>query len=285
MIKAVILDVDGVVVGGPDGANFPYPGDRVSHALQTLAAKGITVSFLTGKSSFVLTHMVKRLGITGLHVGDGGATVYDPLQNTTVFSAHVPVAPLQAILQTPEGSAVAAYIFTADNYFVRKDHINAFTDLYARVVGRHPVEVSSYDEVYGREIIKVNLIAQTDEDRSHIEDTLAQYKSGMLHVSPWSRHPALGDAGIKVLTREGVSKYSGVQHLAAQAGFHMEEALGVGDTIHDWEFIEHCGYKGIMANATDELKDKADFNDPNTFLGGHVDEDGVLNIFNHFNLI
>lgn len=58
-----------------------------------------------------------------------------------------------------------------------------------------------------------------------------------------------------------------------------------GSLLHDWEFIELCGYKATLANANDDLKQMFDFNDPHQYIGGHVDDDGVIDILKHFWLI
>jgi HAD superfamily hydrolase (TIGR01484 family) len=285
MIRAVVLDVDGVVVGSEKGNNFPHPGPRVAEALKKMNTNGIHISFLTGKSSHTLIKMVKRLGIDGLHVGDSGAMVSNPVKGTVVYASHVPFEPLMKLLTALEEGNIQTFIFSENAYYSLRKYQSPFTEMYARVIDLEPHVIDSYSDLSDHDILKVNAIAHNEHDKKVFATIMAQFPSLEIHASPWSQHPALGDARFSMLTKAGISKYSGFKHLVDNLHIDLSEVLGVGDTIHDWEFIEHCGYKGVMANATDELKGKADFNDPHTFLGGHVDEDGVLNIFKHFNLI
>lgn len=285
MIRAVVLDVDGVVVGSEKGNNFPHPGLEVSAALKKIHASGIHVAFLTGKSSHTLTKMVKQLGIDGLHVGDSGAMVCDPVNGTVAYASYVPYKPLMNLLAALEEHHIQTFIFTEKTYYALEKYKSAFTEIYSRVIDLEPHFVESYEDVHEQNILKVNIIAHSEQDKKTVAEIMARLKPSEIEASPWSQHPAMAGKGFSMVTEKGVSKYSGLKHLVEHLHVDFSEVLGVGDTIHDWEFIEHCGYKGIMANATEELKGKADFNDPHTFLGGHVDEDGVLNIFSHFNLI
>jgi hydroxymethylpyrimidine pyrophosphatase-like HAD family hydrolase len=229
--------------------------------------------------------MVEKLGIDGLHVGDAGATVLNPISKQVIRADHLPKAPLRTILKELDRASIYVNVFTADAYYISKKNVSGFTDLYSAVADRSPVSVDDISALADKDVLKVNIDALADKDVSVIEDILKKNASLEIHIGPWSLHPALGAARIKVLTKEGVSKYSGLRHLVDNLNLNLDEVLGIGDTVHDWEFIEHCGYRGIMANATDELKGKADFTDPKTFLGGHVDEDGVITIFKHFKLI
>ena len=77
----------------------------------------------------------------------------------------------------------------------------------------------------------------------------------------------------------------GVEKLSQYMQVPLENILGVGDTMLDWEFLNICGYKGTMKNGTPELVAKFDFTDPKQFMGNHVNEDGLIDVFRYFKLI
>lgn len=71
MIKGLILDVDGVLVGGKKGYNWPLPNQQVIDELKTLRQKGIIVSLCTGKVTFAIHEIVHLAHLDNVHIGDG----------------------------------------------------------------------------------------------------------------------------------------------------------------------------------------------------------------------
>jgi hydroxymethylpyrimidine pyrophosphatase-like HAD family hydrolase len=63
-----------------------------------------------------------------------------------------------------------------------------------------------------------------------------------------------------------------------------QEMLGVGDSLTDWDFIGICGYAGAMGNAVDDLKTLVMSKGKNGYVGKHVNENGILDIFKYFEL-
>ena len=70
----------------------------------------------------------------------------------------------------------------------------------------------------------------------------------------------------------GVSKWSGVLHLAEQSGICREEICAVGDDVNDIPMILGAGLGVAMGNALDEVKAVADRVAP-----GH-DSDGLVEV-------
>jgi hydroxymethylpyrimidine pyrophosphatase-like HAD family hydrolase len=55
--------------------------------------------------------------------------------------------------------------------------------------------------------------------------------------------------------------------------------------MSDWGFMEICGYAGAMGNASTELKEKVQAKGDNGYVGTSVDENGVLDILRHFEIM
>ena len=84
MIKAIICDVDGVIVGKKHGVNFPLPNDLVIQRLKALHTKGIPVVFCTGKFQHGIFELVRKANLRNPHITDGGALIINPLDNKIV---------------------------------------------------------------------------------------------------------------------------------------------------------------------------------------------------------
>jgi HAD superfamily hydrolase (TIGR01484 family) len=283
MIKAIVLDIDGVIIGNLPGVNFPQPSKKVTEVLKKIHDSGIPVSFLTGKTTFAAWENIKSIGINNPHIADGGAVIFNPIQNKIIKKDLINSKDL---LKFMDALGKEAYVnfFTIDNYFLQKKLQNEYTKTYGKFIGKSPILVDDIEHVIrNQEISKFNISAFTDLEKERITRVLDNF-SDKFNFS-WSSGPNTGEVKTAVVTTKKSSKKSGVKYLSEYLGVSLDEVLGVGDTIHDWDFIEICGYKGVMGNGTEELKEKLDKTDQRHFIGGHINEDGIIDIFKKFNLI
>lgn len=283
MIKAIVLDIDGVVVGNQEGVNFPHPSKKVSAVLRKIHDSGIPVSFLTGKTAFAAAKNIKSVGIDNPHIADGGAVIFNPVKNQIIHSTPINQKDALHLLDLlPKRTYVN--LFSAKEYFLESSLKNEYTDVYAKFIGCFPTFVHDLEKVVTtEEISKINISAFSDEEKKQITNVVNS--SNEKYNFSWSSGPNTGSVQTMVVTAKGVSKRSGVKYLAKYLGVSLENVLGVGDTIHDWDFIEICGYKGAMGNATAQLKEKINSKNPNAVIGGYVNDDGIIDIFKHFKLI
>jgi HAD superfamily hydrolase (TIGR01484 family) len=276
MIKAVVLDIDGVVVGGKEGINFPHPSKKVSVALRRIHSSGIPISFLTAKPTFAAAEHIKAVGIDNPHIADGGATIFNPLHNQIMQTVTIPVEDIISLLRALP-KHIYLDIFSTNDYYHQKSLTNEFTNRYRKFVGRFPILVDDLKTIaITYPITKINIIALRDNEKEIITDIVKNLPTS--YSFNWSTNPHIAPTQVMVVTAKGVSKRSGVEMLAKYVHVSQEEILGVGDTMHDWDFLEVCGYKAVMGNASQELKKKINVNDPQHVIGGHVDDDGILDM-------
>ncbi len=283
MIKAVILDVDGVIAG-PRSDRFPHPSTRIGEALCSVIGGGVPVSLLSGKTGFAIGDSVRDMRLPGLHVADSGAVVFNPTSGEVAYQAVLSPQQIETVFSLFHDAGIVLHTFTSSAYYANAplpDHVEE----YYRAIMNRSAQVWTSDLAQSVHVVKINLYANNDEEKAMVDERIVRLVGTGLHVNPWSKNPSLSSrVNIRNITAAGVSKYSGAKHLLKHLGVDFEHVLGVGDTIHDWDFIEHCGYKGIMSNATDELKARFNLEDPHQHMGGHVDEDGLIEILNHFKL-
>ena len=73
-IKLVIFDVDGVLTDGSlfygdDGQEYKAFNSQDGHGMKMLQQSGVLVGIITGRTSDVVTHRMKNLGITHVYQG------------------------------------------------------------------------------------------------------------------------------------------------------------------------------------------------------------------------
>lgn len=73
-IKLVVFDVDGIMTDGTlyladDGQEYKGFNSLDGHGLKMLKSAGVELGIITGRTSQVVTHRARNLGITHLHQG------------------------------------------------------------------------------------------------------------------------------------------------------------------------------------------------------------------------
>jgi hydroxymethylpyrimidine pyrophosphatase-like HAD family hydrolase len=282
MIKGIILDVDGVLIGNKPGYNWPMPNPKVMDALKNLRQSGIFVCLCTGKGTFSIRKIVEKANLDNIHIGDGGAVAVDFI-NRRIFDKHFinsEIAGKLVFMFRNNGIYVEAY--TTEGYLIEKKTTSEITQKHSLILGVEPGTVKSLPDVVGMlDIVKVMPIARDEKEKKFIIKLFEPYRD--LLTLQWGVHPTALPYQFGIITAKNISKSQAVRVISRTVDVQLDDLLGVGDSDTDWEFIKICGYKGVMGNGSPDLKANVG-NAENGYLGKSVNENGVLDIFSHFGL-
>lgn len=284
MIKGLILDVDGVLVGGKQGYNWPTPHAEVIAVLKELRKQGIIVSLCTGKGTFAIQTIVEMAELDNVHIGDGGAVVIDPLHNKIIDHHTIDRILVRQIIEIMQKNGVYVELYTKDGYYVQKNAIGEITEKHAAILYQQPRIVDSLvltNETI--EVVKIMPIAKDDTDKQKIAQLFSSYIETL--TLQWGIHPTALPSQFGLITKKGISKKQAAEVISRHTGVALSNILGVGDGMTDWQFMDICGYAGAMGNASEELKQKALSKGERGYIGKSVDENGILDILSHFNVI
>lgn len=275
MIKLIVLDVDGVVKGFKDGVNSPYPSIKVAGYLKKLHDKGIPICLCTGKASFATRKIVEKIGLNNQHITDGGAVVFDPLDHSVLKSITLPGAVAQTLLQKAHGKKILWELYTLNNKYIEDDFpINIIENPEIMPY----IQVSDLRPLAQREKITKIEIKYLPDTEEYLKQLFTLFLENI--DIQWTHIPSLLPMKIVILTAKGVSKHAAVVDLVHFYGAKFSEVLAVGDTLMDWGFMDGCGYVATMGNATSEMKEL--IADHGGFIGEHVDNDGLIDILEHY---
>ncbi len=284
MIKAIILDVDGVIVGEEAGFNFPLPHAEVMERLRSIREKGIPISLCTSRPHWSVEKIITGAELDNLHISLAGGVIIDPIDNV-VLEKH-PIEPIKAREVTQMYLENGAYteLYTLDNYILQADQVRDFlTTQHAKILQKQPLIVDSLlDEIDKHEIFKVMPVGTDESDRIRLNALFEPFAEDL--VISWAIHPSANPHKFANITARGISKRQATTTLAQNLGIQPSEILGVGDGISDWQFMELCGYAAAMGNASNNLKELVTSRDEKSFIGQSVDQNGILGIFDHFGL-
>ena len=195
-----------------------------------------------------------------------GAVVADPA--TGRFLRHVPI-PREVALEAIDAVVAAGF------------HVNCYVDDELYVAEVTP-EARSYADFQGLEIHAVGplhewlrddptkLVAVGDPtDLDVFEAELKPRFAGRLFVSKSLPH-------FLEFAHPDVNKGSGLQFVAELLGFTAAETVACGDGENDRELLDWAGFRVAVANAHDEILERADLVVPD------VEDEGVAQLLDAF---
>ncbi len=272
MVKLIVLDVDGVIVGHKVGVNFPLPNEKVISSLKKIREQGIPIVLCSGKYNRAIEPIIFKAHLNNPHITDAGSLILDPLAKKIIhaYTLDKQVASDIAKICLQNGIHIEAY--STERLFMQKDKITEMLHHRIKILQVEPVLVDSLIETINQQnIIKLLPVVTTSEEKKKLENLLMPFRDKANLV--WSMHPATKPWEYYLITALDVSKGNSVKEVAQDLEISLDDTLGVGDTLGDWEFMKLCGYTATMGDAPEELKKLCQFTGPS------VDEDGILKIF------
>jgi hypothetical protein len=279
MIKLIILDVDGVLLGTKKGLNSPYPSIKVMKYLREIQDSGVPISLCTGKASFATKLLIEKMQLNNHHITDGGAVVFDPIDKEVLKNITLPGDAIQDLLKQTKDIRTNWELYTLNKWFVpvnseikyavqHQEHSNIIP--FEEVDDLMPIaETNSFTKA---------MILYLPETEEYYRTLMNKYE-GIMNMQ-WTEAPSILPNKLLIITAKGVNKKGSVNEMLIHYNIKPEEVLAVGDTMMDWKFMDGCGYFGVMGNADKEMKDLV--TGLGGFIGGNVDEDGVIDIIEHF---
>jgi hypothetical protein len=270
VFRLLALDIDGTLVNSRDELT-PATHAAVRRALQA----GIHVALVTGRRYSRSLALVDHLELDGPLVTASGALIKHPRGHRTLFQAEFRPDLLRAMLLTIAMAGYDSVLYT-----------DSFAEGFDFYCPRLEVVVPELAEFY-------RLNAGVGRAWAKLVESPPPGVFALFAMGTQSQMTALGDQlsgawpdelQIHVLRSPrytgwmceiapaGVSKWSGVQHLAASAGIAIAEICAVGDDVNDIPMIRGAGLGVAMGNALPEVKAAADRIAP-----GH-DSDGLVTV-------
>jgi Cof subfamily protein (haloacid dehalogenase superfamily) len=188
-----------------------------------------------------------------------GALVADPASGE--FLLHVPI-PLEPAHEVMDAVVVAGFHLNAyvdDELYVAAEtpEAHAYADL--NKVGMHVVgDLRAWLDEPPTKLVAVGDAAALDALEAELKPRFA----GRLFISKSLPH-------FLEFAHPDVSKGSGLEFVAERLGFRPEETVACGDGENDRELLDWAGYGVAVANAHQDVLDRADLVVPS------VEEEGV----------
>ena len=145
--------------------------------------------------------------------------------------------------------------------------MNVLTDTAIRVQGAISSGIPEVREYKGESIIMASAFFDNEEERDNL-----------MSLKEWGEVTLWHEGAVDIVPK-GSTKSSGIDIICKMFDVDPKETMGFGDGENDISMLKKCGVGIAMGNATDELKQMADY------ITEGVDEDGIYNALTKYGVI
>lgn len=254
--RLIATDIDGTIAGR-DGKI----SDRTRAALAMAEDAGAVLVLVTGRPPRWIHAIAEQTGHRGLVVCANGALLYD-LHDESVLESHLltPEAIRSVCLAVRQALPEVSFAVDYGREFVREPAYRPRWETGARL--------ASLEQICSTPAAKLLIHHSTigpDELLAQVVDAAG----GLAEFTHSSNH------GLIEVSAPGVSKASGLAHVADMHGVAPAEVLAFGDMPNDLPMLAWAGTAYAMANAHPAVIAAVPLRAPS------VDEDGVAVVLEH----
>ncbi len=266
--RLLALDIDGTLINSREELT---PATR--EAIRRARRAGIQVVLATGRRYSRSLPYVDHLELDLPLVTASGALIKRALDHQTVYRAEFRPAALRGVLAQLSEAGYDAVLYTDSfaegfDYYCPRLDVRQFELAEFHRLNPACARVSPQLMTAPPDGVFAGFAMGTKPQMLELADALAaRWNDDLsLHVLRSPRYTGF----MCEIAPGGVSKWSGVLHVAEQSGIAHEEICAVGDDVNDIPMIRGAGLGIAMGNALDEVKAAADRVAP-----GH-DSDGLV---------
>lgn len=260
MIKMIATDIDGTILKW----SFQF-SPAVKQCIKDLDKSGIKVVLVTGRMHSATVNVARELGLHTPIVSYQGGLIKDE-SGKTLYQKDLSVNHAKEIIKWGRKNNIHLNLYLDDKLYVEEDNeiVKDYTD------GRFiDYTVCPFDSL---NIENVNKILAIDlHDAEKVTGWVNELSEKFPDLYIVKSTPYFCEIGCK-----DAKKSSGVKFLADMWGIKKEEILTIGDQNNDIELLKAGGIAVAMGNATDELKQYADY------ITDTVENDGFVKAVEKF---
>ncbi|WAM32146.1 Cof-type HAD-IIB family hydrolase [Caldicellulosiruptor naganoensis] len=178
-----------------------------------------------------------------------GALVYDPKTDQKLYGCEIQPDDAKDLIRLAKEENIHVHIYIDNIWYI--EGFNEKVEYYRNLTGLEPVRVDNFLEFVDRPVTKV-LFFDEHERLKKLRDNLPSEflkKFNIMFSKPFFLE----------FTDINVSKGNALKFLAEYYNIKKEEIMAIGDGDNDISMIEYAGIGVAVENATEKLKQVADF--------------------------
>lgn len=274
-IKLIALDLDGTLLNHDGNIT-----EETKAELKRVSEKGVHIVISTGRPlNGVPLDQLEGLGVD-YAITTNGAAIYRLSTKELLFENGMDFSlagPVLKYLLTKD-IHISVYVdgegFATPQCLADLDRTDVHQSLKDYILAtRTPVEdLYGYVEATGKKVEKITLhfYPQPDGVRLH-RDEVGDYLYSIPEIET-----VCGGFHNFEFSKLGINKGVGLHMLTEHLGLSIEQTMAIGDSGNDYVILKEAGTAVAMANASDDVKEIADY------ITASNEEDGVGKAIAHF---
>jgi len=256
MIKMIVLDIDGTILGKSLKLT-----QNLKDCFAKIMQKGIKIVLATGRMYRAAVYIAEELKLdTPIICSQGGCVRNFNGNDDMLREVLLPQSTVSELLETIKEKNIHINLYANDTLYVENDN-----DIIKRYIVHSKVPyqvVENLDALHFEGYEKVLAINYDPEKIDTLGKLLQKKYEGKLYIINSTPH-------FCEISNIKATKGEAVKFLADMWGIKKDEIMAIGDQNNDIEMLLAAGTKIAMGNAVQALKDVADF------VTLDVEEDGV----------
>lgn len=254
-MKLIFFDIDGTLIGNQG----QILAKSTKEAIQRARRNGHVCMVNTGRTwKIVGDWLPEQTDFDGYLLGCGTMARY---REEILWHRSFPKEQSRRIIEALDGYEIDFLLEGCEENYIKQlteFHSSFFRGQMERQCCR---EYQAREEVYGR--FDKLLLYVEDRERERLENFRREFARELDFIDR--------EAGFWEVMPAGCSKGRGMRQLADRLGIPMADTVAIGDSSNDLEMLQCAGTGIAMGNATEAVRDIADY------VTTDVMEDGIWN--------
>lgn len=257
MIKAIFFDIDGTLVSHKIN-DIPM---TTRNCLKKLQEKGIKIFVSTGRHLVEMNDMpTNNISFDGYVTLNGNICLDQNFNYVygTPFSENI----TQKLVAFFEKNEFPLVLIENERFYI--NYYNHDVELAQKSISTPLPDKSSY---CGKDIFQGTLFIKKEDEHKVLH-----------HLPEGCKFTRWSPLAVDIISTTS-GKVNGIKHFLNELNIQREEIMTFGDSENDIDMIKFAGIGIAMGNASDDVKEVADY------VTSSVDDDGILSALEHFHVI
>ncbi|CAB1063743.1 hypothetical protein D1BOALGB6SA_8527 [Olavius sp. associated proteobacterium Delta 1] len=250
--KLFVADMDGTLLNDDKKLT-----EKNIQSIRKLQNFGIQFAIATGRHDSMIKGYLKHIDLQVPVISCNGAIVREPFSDQVFLSEALPKEQSLNVIDICKEKNVDFHIYGHDSIFGESlsNKMLYYQDLNKTLPSDERTKLVTVPDckdivVNGSEPLYKFIIIS---DRNNYMPPIIDRISDIEGLTACQSMPMFCD-----VMKGGISKAYALQKLSESLGIKRNEIVAIGDQLNDLELIEYAGLGIAVANAEDELKEKAD---------------------------
>lgn len=257
-IKIIFTDLDGTLKDSNQRISI-----RHKRIIEKLANIGVPVVFTTGRNIPYTASLSKQFSASSYIISSNGAEIYNYSNENIIYTSVISKNDVKSI-----GELIKKYNLLFTTNYLNKIYTNKKSVNSGRKI------INSIDEVIEENISQIILESDNVEVMKKVETEITNIKD--IKISNRTQNFKNNNKNVFFdITNKNVSKGNAIKILCDYLKISLDKSMAIGDSNNDIEMLENARIKIAMNNATEDLKQVANY------ITLSNDQEGVAIILEH----